>query len=103
MAGNANSGRRRNTYITEALMLEMKAREDGTSNRGVRKMAVTIMDLAEAGERWAAEFVRDTIDGKPMQAVEHSGSISTRPDKMTDEELENIAASQATTEERTTH
>jgi hypothetical protein len=27
------------------------------------------MDLAEEGERWAAEYVRDTLDGKPAQQV----------------------------------
>lgn len=40
-------------------------------------MAVTIMDLAESGERWAAEYIRDTVDGKPIQAIEHSGEIET--------------------------
>lgn len=73
MAGNANSGRRRQTFVTDALLMEIKAREAEGDKRGLRKMAVKIMDLAEEGERWAAEFVRDTVDGKPMQAVEHSG------------------------------
>lgn len=75
MAGNANSGRRRQTYITDALLMEIKEREKDGDKRGLRKMAITIMDLAEEGERWAAEYVRDTIDGKPMQAIEHSGEI----------------------------
>lgn len=75
MAGNANSGRRRQTYITDALLIEIKAREALGDKKGLRGMAVAIMDLAETGERWAAEFVRDTVDGKPMQAIEHSGDI----------------------------
>jgi hypothetical protein len=25
--------------------------------------------LAEGGEKWAVEFVRDTTDGKPTQAI----------------------------------
>lgn len=70
MAGNANSGRKRTTFITDALKLEIKAREKKGDNAGLRKMAVTIMDLAEGGERWAAEYVRDTVDGKPLQAIE---------------------------------
>lgn len=73
MAGNANSGRRKQTYITDALMMEIKAREAEGDKAGLRRMAVKIMDLAETGERWAAEYVRDTIDGKPMQQVEISG------------------------------
>ena len=76
MAGNANSGRRRQSYITDALMMEIKARENDGDKRGLRRMAVSIMDLAETGERWAAEFVRDTVDGKPLQAVEVSGEIT---------------------------
>lgn len=71
MAGNANSGRKRNQYVSDALLVEIKARalDEAGNKRGLRKMAVTIMDAAEAGERWAAEFVRDTVDGKPIQQV----------------------------------
>lgn len=73
MAGNANSGRKGRTFITDALILEIKQREKDGDKKGVRKMAVTIMDLAENGERWAAEFIRDTVDGKPAQRVEVAG------------------------------
>lgn len=73
MAGNANSGRRKQTFITDALLLEVKAREKDGDKRGLRKMAVTILDLAEGGEKWAAEYVRDTLDGKPAQRVEVAG------------------------------
>ncbi len=76
MAGNANSGRKRNQFMTDALLLEMKARElDATADnpKGARKLAQKIWDLAEGGERWAAEYVRDTIDGKPMQRTELTG------------------------------
>ncbi len=99
MAGNANSGRKKQTYITDALMLEIKDREKADDKRGLRMMAVKIMDLAESGERWAAEFVRDTIDGKPMQAIEadvtHDVSdplaelfvnIATRGKRLTDDD-----------------
>lgn len=70
MAGNSNSGRRRNTFVTDALVMEMKAREGDGDKRGMRAVAVKIWDEAEKGERWAAEYIRDTIDGKPVQAVE---------------------------------
>jgi hypothetical protein len=73
MAGNANSGRKRNQLITDALLVEVKAREAEGDRKGLRKMAVTIMDLAEGGEKWAAEFVRDTLDGKPNQRIEVAG------------------------------
>jgi hypothetical protein len=70
MAGNSNSGRKRNTFVTDALVIEMKSREAEGDKRGMRKVAASIWDEAEKGERWAAEFIRDTIDGKPVQAVE---------------------------------
>ena len=70
MAGNSNSGRKRNTFVTDALVIEMKDREKDGDKRGMRAVAVKIWDEAEKGERWAAEFIRDTIDGKPVQAVE---------------------------------
>jgi hypothetical protein len=70
MAGNSNSGRKRNTFVTDALVMEMKSREADGDKRGMRKVAVAIWDEAEKGERWAAEFIRDTVDGKPVQAVE---------------------------------
>lgn len=70
MAGNSNSGRKRKTFITDALLIEIKAREKLGDDAGLRKMAKTVMDLAENGERWAAEYVRDTVDGKPIQAIE---------------------------------
>jgi len=59
----------------------------------LRNIARQLISQAEQGDLQAINVFLDRLDGKPMQAVEHSGSISTRPDKMTDEELENIAAS----------
>lgn len=70
MAGNSNSGRKRHSFVTDALVMEMKAREDAGDKRGIRAVAIKIWDEAEKGERWAAEYIRDTIDGKPIQAVE---------------------------------
>lgn len=70
MAGNANSGRKRNAFVTEALIIEMKARDNEGDKKGVRALAIKVWEEAEKGERWAAEFVRDTIDGRPIQAIE---------------------------------
>jgi hypothetical protein len=62
-------GRKRTSFTRDALLLEIKAREKEGDKRGIRKMAAKVMDLAEEGERWAAEYVRDTLDGKPAQQV----------------------------------
>ena len=56
-------------------MLEIKAREKDGDKKGLRRMAVKIMDLAEEGEQWAATFIRDTVDGKPVTAVEMTGTM----------------------------
>jgi hypothetical protein len=81
MAGNANSGRK-DKFTRDALVLEMKSREADGDKRGMRKVAVAVWDLAESGERWAAEFIRDTIDGKPAQQVVHTGDDEGGPVKM---------------------
>lgn len=39
----------------------------------VRAMVESILTLASGGERWACEFVRDTLDGKPAQAITGAG------------------------------
>lgn len=44
-----------------------------SEGKRARKMVEKIWDLAGEGERWAVEFVRDTFDGKPKQAIEASG------------------------------
>lgn len=67
-------GKRRNSFIQDAIMLEMNQRDKDGDRRGVRRLAITLWDQAESGERWAAEFIRDTVDGKPIQAIE--GDIS---------------------------
>lgn len=66
MAGNKNSGRK-DKYTRQALVMEMKARD--SNDQGMRLLARKVWALAEEGERWAVEFVRDTLDGKPAQVV----------------------------------
>lgn len=41
----------------------------------LRTIAEKLVECAEAGESWAIKEVADRIDGKPMQAIEHSGDI----------------------------
>jgi len=44
-----------------------------SEGKRARAMAENVWDLAEKGERWAVEFIRDTLDGKPKQQIEQSG------------------------------
>lgn len=47
--------------------------EAGQRVTKLRAIAEKLVIAAEAGESWAIKEVADRIDGKPMQAVEHSG------------------------------
>lgn len=71
-SGNPNGRPKKAKLTFDALMIELKSRENqGTKAdpKGLRKIVGKVVDLAEGGERWAAEFIRDTIDGKPTQAI----------------------------------
>lgn len=37
-----------------------------------------MLDLAAEGERWACEMLRDTLDGKPAQAITNADGESFR-------------------------
>lgn len=92
MAGNANSGRSvREKPFLQALMMEVKAA--GADNIKLRLIARALLDKALDGDMQAINAVMDRLDGKPMQQVELSGSVDSKPSGMTDEELERIAAS----------
>lgn len=66
-------GRPKTRHTQEALMMEMRSREAVDDLKGMRGVARKVWELAEEGERWAVEFIRDTLDGKPAQAVTLSG------------------------------
>lgn len=41
----------------------------------LREVAEVLVSKAIDGESWAVNMVADRVDGKPMQAIEHSGEI----------------------------
>jgi hypothetical protein len=61
----AAKGRKVEKMIERALLQE----DDKRLREGVEKL----LDNVANGERWALEFVRDSIDGKPKQAVDLGG------------------------------
>jgi hypothetical protein len=50
---------------------------DGAPNTKLRQIADKLVEAALSGESWAIREVADRVDGKPMQAIEHSGEIET--------------------------
>lgn len=67
------AGRGKDKLIRQQMIAEMNDRAKGKDVKGMRRMVRKVWNLAEEGERWAVEFVRDTIDGKPAQQLTHSG------------------------------
>ena len=47
------------------------AQEDG---KRLRAAAEKLLDLASAGEPWAIQALADRTDGRPKQAMEHTGT-----------------------------
>ncbi len=41
--------------------------------QALRDIADKTLELARGGERWATELIRDTLDGKPAQAMQIEG------------------------------
>ncbi len=68
-ASNGNQYRATAKIISDALR---KAAVQDDYKR-IRKMCETLMDNAAGGDIQAAQFIRDTLDGKPKQQVEVSG------------------------------
>lgn len=57
-----------------ANMLNIALSEKGaTGNTKLREVADILVSKALAGEGWAVNMVADRTDGKPMQAIEHTG------------------------------
>src|SRR5438477_5830972 len=61
--GNRLGARKR---LFEAAIKRALAAEDG---QALRRIADKVLVLAEQGERWAVELLRDTLDGKPAQQI----------------------------------
>jgi hypothetical protein len=67
MAGNANSGRRQEKPFRDALRIEIAA-ADG-DQRGLRKIARKLIEMAEDGDMQAIKELADRTDGKVPQAL----------------------------------
>lgn len=74
MAGNANSGRREQHFLT-ALLMELKSA--GKDMPELRLIARQMIDKAVEGDPAFTRELIDRLDGKPRQAIEHSGEIET--------------------------
>lgn len=72
MAGNSNSGQRKDKLIREALMLAAKRVHDGDP-KGRIKLAIAaeaVVEAAVAGDLAAFKEMADRIDGKAVQQMD---------------------------------
>ena len=60
-----------NTYASKSRAVEQAMRRSLAADdyQALRDMCDTVKELARTGERWACEFIRDTLDGKPAQQI----------------------------------
>lgn len=68
MAGNANSGPKREKPWAEALRIELAA--GGENQRSLRQIAKVVIAQAKSGDMMAIKEIADRLDGKSLQAVE---------------------------------
>lgn len=58
----------------DALRMELAAA--GEDHKALRDIARSLIGAASSGDVQAAKEIRDTLDGKPAQSVEMSGSLA---------------------------
>ncbi len=70
--GNKNAAKDR--HLRQALLEAAAKRANGDQSVSMLELAMAVWEEAITNrERWAFEFIRDTVDGKPKQQMEVSG------------------------------
>ena len=89
MAGNANSGSKRDKLVRDALILAAKRVHEGDP-QGRTKLTVAaanIMELAVNGDLAAFKEVADRLDGKSPQSVDVTTTHERPIEELSDTEL----------------
>jgi hypothetical protein len=64
-------GQQRDKLYREALRLELADMSEGVDLKKLREIARAHIEKAASGDLQAIKELRDTLDGRPQQAVEH--------------------------------
>src|SRR5262245_60153888 len=64
-------GQQRDKIYREALRLELADMSEGVDLKKLREVARAHIEKAAAGDMQAIKELRDTLDGKPVQQLEH--------------------------------
>jgi hypothetical protein len=103
MAGNANSGSKREKIVREALMLAAKRVHEGDPQGRIKLnvAAANIMELAVNGDLAAFKEVADRLDGKSPQSLDVTTTHERPIEELTDAELAAYIARRSTGGART--
>jgi hypothetical protein len=71
MANPTSRGQQRDKPFRDALRMEIAAA--GSDHKALRSVAKALIDKATTGDVQAIREIGDRLDGKPAQAIEHSG------------------------------
>ena len=98
MAGNANSGSKRDKIVREALMLAAKRVHEGDPDGRIKLnvAAAKIVELAVQGDLAAFKEIADRIDGKAPQSVDVTTRHEQPITEWTDADLERVIADRST-------
>jgi hypothetical protein len=98
MAGNANSGSKRDKIVREALMLAAKRVHEGDPDGRIKLnvAAAKIVELAVEGDLAAFKEIADRIDGKAPQSVDVTTRHEQPITEWTDADLERVIADRST-------
>lgn len=88
MAGNANSGSKRDKLIREALMLAAKRTIDGDGRTYLAKAAEEVVIAASNGDLAAFKELADRIDGKAHQSMDVTTTHERPASEWTESDLD---------------
>lgn len=98
MAGNGNSGQRKDKLIRDALMLAVNRVQEGDP-QGRKKLAIAaaaVVEKAVEGDLAAFKEIADRIDGKAPQSVDVTTRHEQPITEWTDADLERVIADRST-------
>jgi hypothetical protein len=90
--GRSGTNKGKEKAFADAVRVAVNRDGDG-GRKKLTLLADKLVECALAGEGWAMQQVADRLDGKPAQAIEHSGNIDLRrASEVSDDELAAIAS-----------
>jgi len=98
MAGNGNSGQRKDKLIRDALMIAVNRVQEGDP-QGRKKLAIAaaaVVEKAVEGDLAAFKEIADRIDGKAPQSVDVTTRHEQPITEWTDADLERVIADRST-------